>query len=421
MTLGKTSIVNAAAVLAKMLSALFLNKILAMFAGPAGYALIAQFMNFVSMSSNVVGGTVTVGVTKYTAEKASNEEYLSALWRTGLALTLGVAAGAGLAIGVYATSLAGWILRDSERQSVFYWLAVGLPAIGFNAYLLSILNGKKDVPRYVVANIFGSLIMAGLAAVLVAVYSITGALVALAVAPAFAAIVTTAICWRTSWFRSALRRPSITREHAMNLGRFAIMALTSAAVIPLTQISIRNYLASTFGWEATGHWQAVAKIGDLYLLFLTSTLSLYFLPRYSEIGTWVELKAEIMGAYKKLLPLCVVGAVLIYFFRDLITALLFTSQFAAMRDLFFWQLIGDVLKIGSWVVAYVMLGKALSHAYIVTEIIFSATLFAFTLLFTSKYGLIGASIAYAINYAIYWVAVVWIIRRNFGVLQVNAQ
>jgi PST family polysaccharide transporter len=64
MNLVKTSLLNGIAVAIKVASALVLNKILAVYVGPAGYAVIGQFQNAVSIVVNLAGGAVATGVTK---------------------------------------------------------------------------------------------------------------------------------------------------------------------------------------------------------------------------------------------------------------------------------------------------------------------------------------------------------------------
>ena len=49
MTLIKTSLLNAIAVVIKMLTTLGINKILAVYVGPTGYAALGQFQNAVQM------------------------------------------------------------------------------------------------------------------------------------------------------------------------------------------------------------------------------------------------------------------------------------------------------------------------------------------------------------------------------------
>lgn len=82
MTLIKTSLLNGIAVLFKMLTLLGLNKILAIYVGPAGYAVLGQFQNAVQMITTLASGAINTGVTKYTAEYHGEEEKQHTVWRT---------------------------------------------------------------------------------------------------------------------------------------------------------------------------------------------------------------------------------------------------------------------------------------------------------------------------------------------------
>lgn len=44
-----------------------------------------------------------------------------------------------------------------------------------------------------------------------------------------------------------------------------------------------------------------------------------------------------------------------------------------MIELFKWQLIGDVIKIASWLLSYTLLAKAKTKYFVATEVIFSIT------------------------------------------------
>ncbi|ETJ31844.1 Protein wzxE, partial [human gut metagenome] len=54
--------------------------------------------------------------------------------------------------------------------------------------------------------------------------------------------------------------------------------------------------------------------------------------------------------------------------RDFAIWLLLSNKFTAMRDLFAWQLVGDVLKVGAYVFGYLVIAKATLRFYILAEI-----------------------------------------------------
>ncbi|WP_274449889.1 O-antigen translocase [Aeromonas caviae] len=403
MTLIKTSLLNGIAVVIKMLTLLGLNKILAIYVGPSGYAALGQFQNAVQMITTLASGAINTGVTKYTAEYHEDESKQHAVWRTAGTISLIGSVLVAIAVIAFNKQLAGWFLKDESLSSVFTWFALTLVLFVFNTLLLAILNGKKEIQRYVIANIAGSLFALAVTTVMAIQLGLYGALVALAIYQSLTFFVTLTLTYKASWFKLRYLLGGIEKQSAKNLAKFTAMALTSAACVPVSHILIRTHLADTLGMDAAGYWEAMWRLSTAYLMLVTTTLSLYYLPKLSELKDPKEIKAEILQGYKIILPVAAACGLVIYLLRDFIIGVLFTSDFIPMRDLFAWQMVGDTLKIGSWILAYLMLGKAMMKLFIASEIVFAAGFYGWTYFLTGMYGLEGATIAHAINYAIYWV------------------
>jgi PST family polysaccharide transporter len=73
-----------------------------------------------------------------------------------------------------------------------------------------------------------------------------------------------------------------------------------------------------------------------------------------------------------------------------------------MEQLFVYQLIGDFFKIAAWLIAYLMLAKAMTKLFIITEILFSTIYLVLGHVCVDLFGLIGLTIAFAINYFVYF-------------------
>jgi antigen flippase len=73
-----------------------------------------------------------------------------------------------------------------------------------------------------------------------------------------------------------------------------------------------------------------------------------------------------------------------------------------MRDLFAWQLVGDVLKVGAYVYGYLVIAKASLRFYILTEISQFTLLTAFSHWLIPAHGAIGAAQAYMATYIVYF-------------------
>jgi PST family polysaccharide transporter len=401
MTLLRTSALNGIAVLTRVGAAMLLNKILAVYVGPAGYAVIGQFQSLVGMVMGLASGAVGTGVTKYTAEYHAQPQRQLSVWRTGLKMGLGASLASALVLLLAREPLAGWLLADRAYASVFVWLAFALVLMVVNGLMLAIMNGKKAVGAFVGANIAGSLINAAAAVVLVLSHGLYGALVALCIGQALAALATAwmfhracAIPWSSLW-------GTFDIVVARRLAGFALMAVVSAIVVPTSQVIIRNHLAGTLGWHTAGLWQALWKISDLHLMLLTSTMVAYFLPRFAELPAGPELRREVLRAYRFVLPLVVATGGAIYLLREPLVRGMLTADFLPLTEALGWQLFGDGIKICSWVAGFTMISHARTTLFISTEIAFSVMLVVASIVGAAADGLRGTSIAYAATYAVY--------------------
>ena len=403
MNLLKTSVLNGIAVLIRTATLFILNKILAVYVGPSGYAVIGQFQNFIQIVTTFAGGAINNAVIKYTAEYYDDKNKQRIVWKAAGSIILLFSIIATVLIIIFQRQLSFLIFNNYEYQSIFVWFAVFLVFFNFNALFLAILNGKKEILKLVVANISGSLFSLVITSILAIKYKLYGALIALSIYQSIVFFITLLLCYKADWFKLSYLFGRIDPNIAKKFGAFALMALTSAVCLPLSQIVIRSYLTGEFGIDYAGYWEAMIRLSGGYLMLVTTTLGVYYLPRLSELSIISDIKKEVYLGYKFIFPLALLGAMSVYFLRDWIIAVLFTDSFLPMRDLFLWQMIGDSLKIGSWILAYLMLSKAMTKLFIVTEISFSIILVLLTYLCTKLFGFEGVSIAHLINYACYWI------------------
>jgi PST family polysaccharide transporter len=149
-------------------------------------------------------------------------------------------------------------------------------------------------------------------------------------------------------------------------------------------------------------------------MVVTTTLSIYYLPKLSELTDKAELRKEIWQGYKIVMPIVIAMSLAIFLLKDFIIWLLFTEEFAPMRELFLWQLVGDVIKLAALLLAYLMHAKAMTKTYISTEIAFSSSFILLSIWFVNQYGLIGMSYSFAVNYFLYFLTMLVVTRPEWA-------
>lgn len=405
MTLIKTSLLNGIAVVIKMLTLLGINKVLAIYVGPAGYAAIGQLQNAMQLITTFASGAVTTGVTKYTAEYSKDQSSQDGVWRAATAIMLWSTLVVSVVIFFTSSFISLQLLNDAQYTLVIKAFSVALIFFVANGFLLAVLNGKKEVKLYIIANIAGSFVSLISVTILTVVGGLYGALVSLALYQSISFVATLKVCCSSSWFKLSSFFGVVEKKHVGNLLKYAFMAITSAICVPLSHMMVRGYLTDHFSADVAGYWEALWRMSSTYLLLVTTTLSLYYLPKLSELKQYIDIRAEIIGGYKVILPVAALCGFLVYSLRDFIVVILFSPQFLPARELFGWQMIGDTLKIGSWLLAYVMVSKAMFKTFIFTEILAAASFVFFTMVLTSRFGIEGVAIAHAATYLVYWIMV----------------
>ncbi len=410
MTLIKTSVLSAVATVIQVLSGFVATKIIAIYVGPSGLAFIGQFQNFIALVMALGSGSINTGVIKYTAEYRNDPEEKKKLWSTALRISfIGTFIGAVLLL-IFYDRLSLLFFKDDSYGSLFIIFALTLGFYVLNSLLMAVLNGQKEIKKLITIKVTSSLTTLLLIAILTYWYGLYGTLLSLILTQSLIFVVTLVFVFKSHWFKRYMFTETIHIEYLKKLGKYTAMAIVASLSAPLSELIIRNYIGSSLSWNDAGYWQAIWKISSVYLMIITMTLSIYYLPKLSEIKKSTELRKEIFSGYKIIVPLTILLAAIVYISRDLIIILLFTEEFMPMRELFAYQLLGDVLKIISWLISFLMVAKAMTKVFIITEIIGFFSYIFLSFFFIDRFGLIGAPMAFAFNMFLYGILIFWIFK-----------
>lgn len=411
MNLIKTSFYTSISTAITFLSGFIVVKVVAVKIGPKGIAFVGQFQNTTAILTMLATAAITTGVVKYLAEHKNDPVKSRQIINTAFVIIFF----SSLIISVFvmgaSTYLSEEAFKTKEFWIVYFLFGLFTMAISFNVVFLAILNGFKEIKKFTIINICSSLIGVSFTVFFAYTLGIEGVLIA---STATAIVIfginvyffnKLGISWKPdfkSWDKKVIKM----------LSAYSFMALVSGFVSPIMQILVRDRIILQFSVSEAGYWQAVTKISDYYLSFITSVLSVYYLPRLSEIQVKSELRKEIFKGYQIILPAVAAIALLIWLFRDLIIHVLFTPEFLPMKPLFTFQLLGDFFKIGSWLLAFLMLAKAMTRVFIITEVLFASSFVLLSYFFMDHYGIVGATYSFCINYALYWTLMAFIMRKK---------
>lgn len=385
-------------------------KIVASIIGPSGIALIGQLQNFTSIFTTLGAGGINNGVVKYVSEFKDEESELKKFLGNGMRITFSLSLFFGIIIAVFCYPLSEWIFLNSKYYYVFIFLGASLLLLPLNNYFLSILNGLQEFRKFVIVNIFTSIIGLVFTIFLVLKFHLEGALIANVTYQSVVLFVTIFFIRKYFWVNKNYLWGKWDKAIIKKYLSYSLMALVSAATVPVSQLIIRGHIIHEFSIDSAGYWEGMNRISSLYMVFFTTTFGVYYLPKLSKIKDNFSLRQEIIKTYKIIAPLILLSLIIVYFLKNIVIGVLFTKDFYAMKDLFFWQLLGDFFKIMSWILAFIMVAKSMSKIYIISEIVFSVLLVILSYYFINLNGVKGATQAYCLNYFVYLIVMIVVFR-----------
>jgi O-antigen/teichoic acid export membrane protein len=409
--LVKVSFLNAVATVIRMLTGFVSVKVVAAVIGPVGVALLGQLNNFAQIMLSISNGGINAGITKYTSEYADTEKDYILFLGTGFWLTVVLSIVTSLVLIGGAGYFSETILHDIQYKSVFDVFGVTILLYALNALLTAVINGFKEYKKYVIANIVGSLVGMVFAVILSIRFGIYGALISTVTFQSIVFFITLGIVAKSYWFKWRSFLLKFNKAVVVKLSHYSLMAIVSAVTVPAGQIIVRNFITSDRSITDAGLWEGINRISSMYLMVITASLGVYFLPKLSELKLKKDIRNEIFSVYKMIIPFLLVTTFIIYIFRVFIIHVLFTSAFTGMQNLFAFQLVGDILKIMGWVLGYLLLAKAMTKTYIIMEIVNFLLLIGISYFLVKIYGTVGATIAFAIVYLIYFIVLCFVFQK----------
>ena len=388
------------------------NKVLAVATGAEGIGLLGVMSTALTFLVIVSGwGLGTTGV-RMAAEHARTNE----LDLVRAALVRGSAALAALPVALGAVALPVLYGRVDDRTVILgAALVVALSASILAGAQTAFLNGIGDIRACVMSPAGGALAATVLTLLFVPV-SDTAAIAASFVAPSLGTLALTSFYLRR---HPGLGPPPSVRDWSPQFWRMsgagAIFSLSVAAGA-VTQFIVRLLQEREPGLAAVGHYQAAWSLSSVYVGVALSALALEFFPRISAIAKDVgsmhrQVDDQITFLMLFLGPL-ILWAMLL---APLVIRTFYSADFEQSIELFRLQMFGDVFKVFSWSVAFVLLAREAMARFMVAEVVWN-------LAYLTTLGILGIdrlesyAWAYVVGYIAYVLIVLVFVRSSTGYL-----
>lgn len=409
----KASSLNSISVLIKIGVGFVTSKVIAVYVGPSGMALVGNLRNFITSIENFGILGFQNGIIKYVSEYENDEIRLKKLLSTVVISILAATLLLSCFLFFFSTYLNNKILgANFQYKSVFIAFAMSLPWYMASLFLVSVMNGLGAFKKVIRINIYGNLLGLSLSLFLIYYYHTFGALLSVILAPSLLFFFTVFHVNSTVAFSKLISFSTFDFAIIKNLSEYSLMALVSSVFVPLVYLSIRNNVIEALGIEKAGYWEAISRISSYYMLFLATILTVYFLPMLSKASSNIETKKIFWNYFKGIIPVFTFGLIILYCLKDFLIPIILTKAFQPVSTLFLWQLVGDLFKGISLILGYQFFAKKLTKSFIVFELFSLLVLWLSSNYFIIIYDIQGIVIAHAITYGIYLISLLVYFRKS---------
>ena len=312
--LFKVSSLNFMSVAIKIIGGLISSKIIALFIGPAGLALLGNFRNFLNSIESFSTLGFQNGIIKYVAENEKDKDELGKVLSTIFFSVLSAILILCITLIIPSSWWSTVVFGDEQFSWVFKVLAFLLPLYTGNIIFISILNGLGKYKDVINTTIWGNVCGVLISAVIIWKAGLHGALFSLVLSPSLMFFLSFYLLQKKMHGWQFLKISNFNSTYFKGLLSYSSMIFVSALLSPYVYLSLRNLLIDKVGAIAAGHWEAMNRIAVFYLMFFTTLLTVYFLPKLSTAQNRVETRAVFYNYFKAIVPLFALAAITIAYF-----------------------------------------------------------------------------------------------------------
>ena len=408
---------NGVIVFGKLISSFVVSKVSAIFLGPSGFAIIGNFKNILQVFLGLSASGFETGVIKYIAESKNDENKLKEVITNVIAFSVILSLLIAPFIFLFSTELASYVLKDQSLSFVFKYLAIVFPLVSLSFLFIYILNGLQEFKLYTIVLTIANILNAALMFVFIYYFNLKGALLAALIIPSLNFTVGLVIKKiRELFFQSFKNLKNLSFKFFKSISVYLLMALYSTILTSLCYFLIRNSIINNIDIKTAGLWEAMNKISAFYMVFFTSIMTLYLLPKLSENHTKNGYNRIMKDYFKAIIPLTIVLFAVLFLIRLFLIKLFLTEDFIAIKNFFYLQLLGDFFKVIGFSLAMQFHAKKMVVSYFIADAILYCVFYLSSISLLGDFNLKGVFYAYLISTFLYLVFAsvsIYVTRRKY--------
>lgn len=398
----KTSFWSLLSIGSRTVSALAINKLVALQFGPNGITLLSHFQNLLAIATTIPNDGINLGIITYLGNKhpgdADYQRYLVA----GILWQLLVFAGVISVFLIQEDFYLGPFLSEMPAKAWIAFFTVGLLLLLISIYLQAIILARRALPYYAGLVAFSSVGSALLIWYYLPDFSLSTLLLLYLVGQGLTAGIALVMIVSRGWL-PRLSLAAINKLALRDIGKFILMALTLVICSKLVNFYVRHIMIARFDLYQTGLWQTAVKLSENYTMLYTSFLGIVYYPKLAALVHEEEsFRKYVRTVFYRLVPLIAIGLGLFYALQHWFILLLFEERFLPAAELLDFQVIGDFFKMSAWILSFIITVQARTTFYIILQVIAAVLYLLLLFWLVGQFGLQGVPMAHCASFGLFF-------------------
>ena len=329
--------------------------------------------------------------------------------------TLVLAAAGALTVWSLRGVLARHVLGHAEDAGLVGWLSIGVALSVAGAAQSALIQGPRRIGDMARLSIYSSLVNTVLGLLVLWVWGARGLTAFVLATPAVGFVI-------GHWYVSKLPKvepmaiglPELARQWN-TLIRLGVAFMGAGFAGSAVQLGIRSHVGTQLGADALGHFQAASTISMQYIGFVLGAMGADYYPRLTGVINDKPAAVDLVNEQTEIALLLSTPVFLgMIALTPWVVDLLYSSSFAGTVSILRWQIVGDVLKVASWPLGFVLLAAGDGKAFFWTETLVLMAMATAIALLLPLLGLQSTGVAFLVGYVVYLPMVYGLARRHIG-------
>lgn len=393
------------------------TKVLAILLGPFGMGLTSLYTGFVTTAGMFATmGVGTVGTRQVADAFGREDEHAMHVVRRAMLLGTLVLAGAGaLVVWSLRTILAVYVLGSASYSSSIGWLSLGVALTVAAASQGALIQGMRRIADLARVTVFASILNTAVGITLLWWLGQRGLIGYVLVGPLATFLLGHFYVSRLPKIQSdKVTLAELTREWK-SLLRLGVAFVGASLTSSLVQLWIRIDVGKALGTAPLGQYQAAWMISMQYVSFVLTAMASDYYPRLTSVIRDHKAAVRLVNEQTEIALLLSTPI----FIAMMATApwvmhLLYSALFAPGVELLRWQVLGDVFKVASWPMGFVILAAGDGKTYFWSETSTNILTAVLVIGLIHVIGLRITGIAYLATYSFYLPLVYSLARKRIG-------